>query len=114
HRNVEQEIEQRTHELKKNEERYRNLCAASPIGIFEADANGQSVYTNARWHAISGLSPEESKGSGWVPIIHPEDRDAVVAKWFATAGKGLEYEGEARLLPSDGVVRWIHSRSVPL
>jgi len=30
--------------VKENEERFRTLCAASPIGIFEADARGSPVH----------------------------------------------------------------------
>ena len=47
-----------------SEERFRSLCAAAPIGLFQTDADGRCVYTNERWHAISGLTAEESLGYG--------------------------------------------------
>jgi len=37
-----------------------------------------------------------------------------VKQWFETAGQGKDFDQEVRLLTRDGLVKWIHSRSVPL
>jgi len=114
HQLIEREVEERTRELRLSEQRFRRLAESSPVGIFETDAAGHNLYTNKRWQAISGLTEEETRGDGWIPILHPDDRDEAIRQWFETAGKGLEYSGETRINARDGVTRWISSRSVPV
>ncbi|MBI1951774.1 MAG: PAS domain S-box protein, partial [Acidobacteria bacterium] len=68
---VESRVLARTAELRKSEERFRKLSESSPIGIFQTDALGRCLYTNARWQFLTGLSLEESLGDGWSRGIHP-------------------------------------------
>src|SRR5262249_55805874 len=101
-------------ELALSEMRFRQLCANSPIGIFETDATGQTLYTNPQWQRISGLSESETRGAGWIPVVHPEDRAAMVAEWYTAAAAGRPFDREFRLQVRDGDTRWVHSRSAPL
>src|SRR6185436_9110229 len=52
------------------EDRFRALCACSSLAIFITDAEGRSIYTNARFNAVTGAE-SESLGYGWAEIIHP-------------------------------------------
>ena len=61
--------------MRASEQRFRSLSASSPVGIFENDADGSCIYTNDRWAALSGLSFDESLGSGASAATHPEDRE---------------------------------------
>ncbi|HEY6193535.1 MAG TPA: response regulator [Candidatus Eisenbacteria bacterium] len=107
-------LKDRVVELNESEERFRSLSASSPIGIFENDVEGRCVYTNARWRAISGLSSEESLGTGWSRAIDPEDRVSVLAEWQRTVGSGGEFSREFRIRTPEQVLRWIHSRAAPI
>jgi PAS domain-containing protein len=40
----------------------RDLLRASPLRIYETNAEGRCVYTNPMWSALSGLSAAESLG----------------------------------------------------
>ena len=60
--------------LQESEERFRSLSELSPIGIYETDADGRWVYSNARWQEIAGLSESESLGDGWTSAIDPRDK----------------------------------------
>jgi PAS domain-containing protein len=82
------ELSTLTAALREREERFRLLSASSPIGIFQTDATGRVVYTNARWQEMAGLTAEESLGGGWSKAIHPEDRAGVLASWETTARTG--------------------------
>ncbi len=97
--------------LRDNEERFRSLAAASPVGIFQMALDGTCVYTNSRWQEMAGLSFDEALGHGWMQMIHPEDRDAVFATWEDCLMQGREYKGEFRFLHRTGQVRWVLSRA---
>src|SRR2546422_3592973 len=111
---TEQTVVIRTGEFKASEERFRSLSAASPIGIFETDSDGHSVYVNARWAEIAGIAPEEALGDGWKNTIHPDDRDRVVAEWAAAVRELREVSLEMRMRTAQGEVRWVSARSKPL
>jgi hypothetical protein len=100
-------------ELSKSEERFRTLCACSPLGIYVADVEGRCTYINPRCQAICGLTLEESLAEVWQREVHPEDRDRVVADWLAWIKESQEYSNEFRLAGSEDV-RWIHVQSSPM
>lgn len=100
-------------ELSKSEERFRTLCACSPLGIYLADVEGRCTYMNPRCQAISGLILEESLAEVWQRSVHPEDRDRVVADWLAWIKEGHEYSNEFRLASNESV-RWINVQSSPM
>lgn len=100
-------------ELSKSEERFRTLCACSPLGIYLADVEGRCTYINPRCQAICGLTLEESLAEIWQREVHVEDRDRVVADWLAWIKEGHEYSNEFRLAGSESV-RWINVQSSPM
>ncbi|MEG4571480.1 response regulator [Microcoleus sp. N3A4] len=100
-------------ELSKSEERFRTLCACSPLGIYLADVEGRCTYMNPRCQAISGLILEESLASVWQRSVHPEDRDRVVADLLAWIKEGQEYSNEFRLAYNESV-RWVNVQSSPM
>src|SRR4029077_7520232 len=87
-------------------------------------------FVNRRWLEYTGLSAEESHGSGWQVAIHPDDARALAEKWRGSlvsgepAGLGERWGGavvwggpaemEARLRRHDGLFRWFLMRVEPL
>lgn len=55
----------RSHALAESEARFRKLAEASPVGIFQADADGQITYVNSVWLDRFGLEREAMLGDGW-------------------------------------------------
>ena len=100
-------------ELSKSEERFRTLCACSPLGIYLADVEGRCTYINPRCQAICGLTLEESLAEVWQRVVHPDDRDRVVTDWLAWIKESQEYSNEFRLAGSE-TVRWINVQSSPM
>ncbi|KOP26407.1 chemotaxis protein CheY [Hapalosiphon sp. MRB220] len=101
-------------ELKKREEMFRSLSACSPVGIFLTDQYGKCTYANPRYHAIFGLTPEQSLDEGWINTIHHEYQQSVVANWYAAATEGRGYKGEFRIITPDGIERWVNVSSSPM
>ncbi|MBD2000505.1 response regulator [Leptolyngbya sp. FACHB-541] len=101
-------------ELRESEERFRLLSACSPVGIFLTDVNGSCTYTNPRFQAICDLTLPDALGDGWLQAVHPEDRQQVIADWFAYTREIREYSNEFRFQTRSGEVRWTHVRSSPM
>jgi PAS domain S-box-containing protein len=100
--------------LQKQSMRFETLSATSPIGIFETDAEGRCLYTNAAWQTITGLTLGESLGDGWSQAIALEDRERIIHTWSDIAGQGGKFDGKFRMQRPDGTIRWVHARSRPL
>jgi PAS domain S-box-containing protein len=100
--------------LRESEKRFRSLSESSPIGIFQADTQGQYTYTNARWQEISGLTLEQSLGEGWTYAIYEEDREAVLAQWRNCVQENSNFSAQFRLRRPDGEVRWISTRAAAI
>ncbi|MEW6304154.1 MAG: PAS domain S-box protein, partial [Verrucomicrobiota bacterium] len=99
--------------LRESEQLFRSLSEAAPIGIFRTDALGNCVYVNSRWQEMSGLNMGQALGAGWVAAIHPDDKNAVFAKWQAATRDGAPFLAEYRYLTPSGVVRWVQCRTAP-
>jgi len=99
-----------TDALRRNEELFRTLATASPIGIFHADAQGRCLYTNPRWQELSGLTFEQSLGNGYVDAIHPDDRFRILQgrRIFTEAA---DAPIEFRFLTPSREVRWVEVRT---
>ena len=76
--------------------------------------DGSNEFVNRRWLEYTGLSAEESHGSGWQVAIHPDDGRALAEKWRGSLVSGEPGEMEARLRRHDGVFRWFLMRVEPL
>ncbi len=108
---IEAQVRDRTADLTTSEERFRTLSGSAPVGIFKTDAEGSLVYVNARWQELTGLTMEEARGQGWSRMLHPEDRDAVLASWAGYAGTDGGYEREFRIRTPRGAEKWVHARA---
>jgi PAS domain S-box-containing protein len=100
--------------LRESEARFRSLCEASPVGIFQTDVMGRCSYTNARWQQFAGLTFHQSLGEGWTNAIHPDDREAVFTKWNQCISEGREFEQQFRFLTPQGQVCWVHARAAAI
>jgi PAS domain S-box-containing protein len=97
------------------EERYRSLADAMPGIVWTADANGSLDYYNSRWFEYTGLTPEQSLGWGWQPVLHPDDTERCLRRWATCVQTGEKYEIEYRFKrASDGSYRWHLGRALPM
>jgi len=64
-------------------ERHRALIDSLHIIRFEADADGACEWVSAAYLEMAGASSEEVLGTGWVSVIHPDDRVKVTDEWWS-------------------------------
>lgn len=99
--------------LQESERRYATLAASAPVGIFRTDIEGNCVYVNDYWCHITGLTPPEAVGLGWVKSLHPEDREMISAQWYRCAQTGETFCLEYRFRRPDGLETWVFGQAVP-
>ncbi|MDX2227902.1 MAG: PAS domain S-box protein [Verrucomicrobiae bacterium] len=100
--------------LRENEERFRSLCASSPMGIFQTDPDDQCVYANERWTQLTGLTLENSRGRAWLNAIAPEDRTSFWSQWLGNKNSRGEIRCETTILTPEGLRRTVLIRSAPI
>jgi PAS domain S-box-containing protein len=103
--------------LRENEQRFLTLSQASPITIFQFDANSACIYINPRWTEMTGYSAEAALGIGWIETLHPDDRDRLTQEWLQwsqTAQSQDLYQNEGRIVRSDGSTMWYSIEALPV
>ena len=105
----------RVRQLEVQEKKFRDAVETMPALAFVADPNGNCTFLNRGWLEYTGLSSEQSSGSGWEVAVHPDDLSRVTERWRGsqTTGEPLDYESRLRR-GSDGVYRWFQTRARPL
>jgi PAS domain S-box-containing protein len=101
--------------VRQSEERYRYLADAIPQLVWTADAHGECDYFNQNWCDYTGLTLEQSLGSGWVAALHPDDVQKAYEVWINAAKSNTVYENEYRFKrAADNSYRWQLARGLPL
>ena len=94
---------------------YRRLAEAIPALIWLTDANGKTIFANARWLDFTGVNIVEMKaGEIRHRLFHPDDGPEVMRRWEAVRDEAGSFEVEYRLRRRDGVFRWVMAHIVPL
>lgn len=79
---------------------------AIPIIVWRADPHGLIDYHNGAWYDYTGLTVEQSRGTGWTSAIHPDDQDRALSRWIDSIHQAKPYEVEMRLRARSGEYRW--------
>src|ERR1700691_658125 len=106
--------EQLAEERRRSEKELRDVIDTIPAIVWSARPDGSNTYVNRRFIEYSGLSADQTAGSGWQAAIHPDDLERQVGKWMEAVATGRPHENEVRLRRSDGQYRWHLDRGVPL
>jgi diguanylate cyclase (GGDEF)-like protein/PAS domain S-box-containing protein len=96
------------------EQRYRLLVEQIPAVTYIADWQGirPFLYVSPQAEELLGYPPDEwvSDPTLWERILHPEDRERVLAEEQRTMEAEERFESQYRLVARDGRVVWIWER----
>jgi PAS domain S-box-containing protein len=107
--------------LREAEKRYRTLVENIPAvtyiqKIAERGSGGTNVtmYASPQIEAQSGYPPRafEEDPELWIKLLHPEDRERVLAEDARTDETGEPFRMEYRLIARNGDVVWIRDEAV--
>ena len=104
----------RVGQLRAQEEKFRETIESIPAMAFVSLPDGYRTFVNKGWVEYTGMTVEQSLGSGWHAAIHPEDLKRVLGEWEASLASGRPMYYEARYRRAeDGEYRWFMVRVVP-
>jgi len=108
-------LRQRTQEALEEKERlFRSLTSASPVGIFQADAEGRCTYVNERLELVTGRSAADLNENGWRSIVHPDDLPGALDEWIVAARSRRDFELTLRVVTAKGESRWVFVRGASI
>jgi len=81
--------------------------------IWLASADGHGRCYSKHWHDFTGSSQADA-GEAWIDLVHPDDREAVVASWTNALETGSTSEIEHRVRHRSGEYRRVLCRISPL
>ncbi len=96
-------------ELVVDAERLARAAASAGCGLWEFDLTTGAAWATEGTRRLYGLAPDEP--ATWeriVGLLHPDDRDEVVAKVEAVIATNGVFDERHRIVRPDGVVRWMH------
>lgn len=94
-------------------DRFNVLVKALRAAIWTARPDGH-VIDSLNWSELTGDDPGLFLGSGWLDLVHPDDRDKTLNAWHAAVASKTMYEVEHRARVSDGTYHWYKSRAMPV
>jgi len=84
------------------EQRQWAILEDMSVGVFETNAEGEYYRVNRKYLRMTGRSPNEVKGSGWINTVANRDRERVQGEWDAAISEGREFESDFLLItPED-------------
>ena len=102
--------------LREAEERYRALVEQLPVAVYTdaVDEVSTALYVSPRYEELTGYSPEQRlmDPSLWVRMLHPDDRERVLAESQRTNDSGEPFEIEYRIVSADGSTVWLHDHAI--
>ena len=104
----------RIRQLRVQEKKLRDVVETIPTFAWTSLPDGSVDFVNRHWLDYTGLSTEQSVGSGWEAAVHPADLKRHKDRARASVATGEPLESEVRFRRADGVYRWFLLRAVPL
>jgi len=113
HQDLEQQVLDRTRELKDSEARWQFAIEGAGDGLWDRNVETNRVFFSPRWKSILGCSDDDIGDTyqEWEKRIHPDDLEKSlreVNRHFR--GETKVYRNEHRLLCKDGSYKWILAR----
>ena len=102
--------------LLEAEERYRTLVETLPLATYVGDGehNTGPTWVSPQIEAITSYSPAEWTSNAELlgEIVHPDDKEAVLAEMRRVAKDGGSRELEYRMVCRDGSIVWVQDSGV--
>ncbi len=109
-----EELRRVSHETQVQEQRFRSLAQASPLGILYADSQGNFDYCNANAEALLGRTRTELGDRRWLAELDSPSRDQLETSIREAASGVPDAMCEYPLRRPDGSTVWLRSRVAPV
>ena len=97
--------------LRESEERFHQVFAHAPVGIYVAQRDGRLIQVNEALSKMLGYSKQELLEKTWPELCPPEDlAAALLLKQHLWEGAQGRAEMERRYIHRDGTIVWCNTR----
>ncbi|MCP3709943.1 PAS domain-containing protein [Paraburkholderia sp. CNPSo 3274] len=100
--------------LRVQEQRFELIVDSLPTRVVLFAPDGDVLHANRHTLEYAGATLDELRAWKTNGLTHPDDRDAVVARFHASISTGEPYDAESRHRSADGVYRWFRVQGFPL
>jgi len=111
---LEQQVEERTAELRESELRFRTMANAAPVMIWASGEDKLCTFFNKGWLEFTGRTIDQELGAGWTKSVHPDDLTRCYETYSLAFDERRPFQMEYRLRRADGEYRWVLDSGVPL
>lgn len=111
---LEERIAERSAQLSRQDALFRTLAEQAPLPFWTADPRGRATFMSRAWYELVGGEPPQWLGYGWVPLVHPEDREPLRDNWRRAVATGGPFTGTRRVRSRDGTYHTTSYRAVPV
>ncbi|WP_395613266.1 PAS domain-containing protein [Allosphingosinicella sp.] len=98
--------------LRESERRYRFSASLAGRLVWVADVDGNMLFLDEPFLVLTGMSPQDGLGAGWLDVIHPDDREPTRQYWLHCVATAEFYAAEFRVLGVAGEYRRTRSRAI--
>lgn len=98
--------------LKDSENYFKALADETPFIVWRS-INGMCNYVNKAWIDFTGLTFQESLGTGYRKIFHPDDLGNQNRLFEKAIASRSAYQAKFRIKRKDGTYRWVLSKASP-
>jgi len=98
--------------LRASEQSLRLIVDSIPGLVHAMTPTGEVEIVSQQVMDFFGKTFEELKD--WTPLLHPDDHERVLAVWRRSLETGQPVDIEHRVLRSNGMYTWVHSRGLAL
>jgi two-component system, cell cycle sensor histidine kinase and response regulator CckA len=97
--------------LRESEQRLALALSAARLGVWDCNLQTKEVVLSpiSEMYHCDPLSRAD-----WLSLIHPDDRERVVALAHKSLEGSHQWEGEFRVVLHDGSIRWMYSKATVL
>ena len=115
---VRRDRERAEKELVRSEDRFRYLVEQIPAVTYvqepiDSDTPKAITYMSPQYESMLGYPPEKEilDEEHWLRVLHPDDRERVLAEELRTDQTGEPYKIEYRQIARDGRVVWVRDEA---
>lgn len=110
---VNEELTQQYHEKEKARQELNLLIESIPQIAWTTDNKGDLSYVNEQWWNFTGIS-KDNYVPDWDRVFHPDDLHKVREKWEVSLKEGKEFVAEGRIRSKDNEHVWFLIKGIPV
>ena len=100
-------------ERKRAQIEFERNVDVSPAILWITDETGTCNYLSQQWYEVTGQTPEQALGFGWLNSLHPDDKRRTCDAYLDANERQAPFSAEYRLRMKSGEYRWVVDAANP-